>query len=146
MATLAWPELCTRLCELRAQHDPPLTQQQAADLIGVSLRQYGRLERGQANATLATIRKIAAAYGVDPSVLTGGGPERDAAPTSADLARVEQKLELLLAHFGLSAGEAVPQQSPDLAPALVHGRERGPGAPARRRRVAPDRARETTPA
>jgi transcriptional regulator with XRE-family HTH domain len=127
MSSLAWPELCGRLSELRARHDPPLTQRQAADLIGLSVRQYGRLERGQANATLATIRKIAAAYGVDPQLLTG----TPAAPASTDLARVERKLELLLEHFGLSADDGA-----DATIAAVNGHEHAHAAPARPRRVA----------
>jgi transcriptional regulator with XRE-family HTH domain len=130
MSSLAWPELCGRLSELRARHDPPLTQRQAADLIGLSVRQYGRLERGQANATLATIRKIAAAYEVDPQLLTG----TPAAPAVTDLARVERKLELLLEHFGLSADDGAGHLED--AAAAVNGREHAHAAPARQRRVA----------
>lgn len=116
MATLPRSGLSTCLLELRAAHDPPLTQREAAALIGVSLRQYGRLERGQADATLHTIRKIAGAYGVEPRLLTGAGPETPGAPTSADLARLEHKVEILLTHFGLSAPD--DGRPPDLATAL----------------------------
>jgi transcriptional regulator with XRE-family HTH domain len=142
MATLTRTGLSSRLVELRERHDPPLTQKEAADLIGVSLRQYGRLERGQADATMHTIRKIAAAYGVEPRVLTEADPIPPAFPTPADLARLEQKLELLLDHFGLSAaGEEAP--APDVG--SVRAYEAAP-APVRRRRGAAPRTPGRRPA
>jgi transcriptional regulator with XRE-family HTH domain len=132
-------ELSRRLVALREQHDPPLSQHEAARLIGLSLRQYGRLERGQANPSLTTARKIAAAYGVEPWLLTGGTEQPVAveqSPTLADLARLEAKIELLLAHFGLdSAAAGTPAQAPDLAALFAEGRDHA-AAPARRRHIA----------
>lgn len=133
---MARPGLSTRLLELRERHDPPLTQKEAAELIGVSLRQYGRLERGQADATLHTIRRIAAAYRVEPRLLTGVEDEVPASPTYADLARLEHKLELLLDHFGLSGADERGTAA-DLAAALRGAHRVSVPSSGRRRIAAP---------
>jgi len=106
MATLERTALSARLRRLRLRHDPPLNQQQAADLVGLSLRQYGRLERGEATASLATVARVADAFSVDPGMLLDGGlpPERDGgsgerAPSAADFARLEAKVDRLLARL-----------------------------------------------
>lgn len=104
-----------RLRRLREQHNPPLNQKGAAKLIGMSLRHYGRLERGQADASIATIREIARAYKIDPTLLTVNGNERltatGQAPTLADFARLEAKIDTLLDHFELGTDE--PLAMPD---------------------------------
>ncbi len=126
-------DLAHRLVGLREGHDPPLNQQEAAELIGLSVRQYGRLERGEADASLATIRKVAAAYGVRPHVLTGAEPSRlqatGQAPSLADFARLEAKVDLLLDHLGALSHSAVPDP---LSQLLHEHREH-----ARRRRTSP---------
>jgi len=139
--TLTRSDLSRRLAALRQQHDPPLNQQEAAEVVGLSLRQYGRLERGEADATLATIRKIADAYDVEPHFLTGAVSERfrpaAQAPGLGDLARLEAKLDLLLAHFDLLTVESgFGADAPDLAALLTSRRDRPPAPPARRRDIA----------
>jgi transcriptional regulator with XRE-family HTH domain len=135
VVTLARTGFSSQLVMLREQHDPPLNQQEAADLIGLSLRQYGRLERAEANATLATIRKIADAYGVEPHILTGADDDRLTAtrqtPTVADFARLEAKLDALLDHFDLlTIEEGVPARTPDLVAVLSDDRDGTPTPPA----------------
>lgn len=119
VVTLTRTAFSSRLVALREQHEPPLNQQEAADLIGLSLRQYGRLERGEADATLATIRKIADAYGVEARLLTSAGDDRrratGQAPSVADLARLEAKIDILLDHFDrLTGEEGIPARTSDL--------------------------------
>jgi transcriptional regulator with XRE-family HTH domain len=128
MSSRARTGLATRLLRLRVQHDPPLNQQQAAALVGLSVRQYGRLERGEATASLATVRRIAAAYGVDPRLLVDGAPDgRDGAlppPSAADFARLEAKIDLLLEQ---------------LEPIAAGGRDEAGERPTSARRGAPQR-------
>jgi transcriptional regulator with XRE-family HTH domain len=100
MTSAARTDLSKRLLRLRVQHDPPLNQQQAAELVGLSLRQYGRLERGEATASLQTVARIAAAYGVAPRLLLDRDPDPGdgvvASPSAADFARLEAKIDRLL--------------------------------------------------
>jgi transcriptional regulator with XRE-family HTH domain len=55
-----------RIAEVR--HDEGLTQEQAAEKLGVSLRHMKRLEAGH-NMTLFTLAKIASSFGVSPASL-----------------------------------------------------------------------------
>ena len=48
------------------------TQQQSADLIGISPLHYGRLERGDRRTSLEQIEKIAVIFGVSPYALLDG--------------------------------------------------------------------------
>lgn len=65
---------------LLARSSAGLAQQQAADAVGISQSQYGRIERGEAEAGLETLGAIAAVLGLDLRVQTypGGPPIRDA--------------------------------------------------------------------
>lgn len=49
-----------------------LTQEEAAERIGLSVIQYGRLERAQANISLATLVAVAAAFRVKAGELFEG--------------------------------------------------------------------------
>ena len=49
----------------RVRHDLDLTQEEAAESIGIHAKTLARIERGQANPTVATIFAIARAYKVD---------------------------------------------------------------------------------
>lgn len=112
-------EFARRLIALREQHDPPLTQEQAAELIGVDPRHYHRWESGTTNPYLSSIKKIADAYGIDQAQLivdttdplglgAGGAPA-----TLDDIARLETKLDLILAALDVAAPA---DQAPTAAP------------------------------
>jgi transcriptional regulator with XRE-family HTH domain len=124
MSSRARTGLAARLLRLRVEHDPPLNQQEAAALVGLSVRQYGRLERGEATASLATVRRIAAAYGLEPRMLLDGDDDALAAPSAADFARLEAKIDLLLEQ---------------LQPIAAGGREHASERPRGRRRRSPQR-------
>lgn len=49
-----------------------LTQEQTAERVGLSVIQYGRLERGQANVSLATLVAVAMAFRVKTGELFEG--------------------------------------------------------------------------
>ena len=53
----------------RLRLDAKLTQQQAADAAGLDLRHFIKIEHAQANVTIATLVKLANAFGVDVPVL-----------------------------------------------------------------------------
>lgn len=53
----------------RLRHSRGLTQEAAAERIGVSTIQLGRLERGDTNVTLTTLVACAVAYRVDLGTL-----------------------------------------------------------------------------
>jgi transcriptional regulator with XRE-family HTH domain len=119
-----------RLRQLRA--DNALTQEQAAKRIKISLRHYGRLERGEDGPRADTIRKIARAYKIDPSVLTSSNGDRVTAtrqqPTVADFARLEAKIDALRDDFRThiaNGGLEMPQQLADLLRARTRPRPTG---------------------
>jgi transcriptional regulator with XRE-family HTH domain len=99
-------------------------QADAADLIGISLRTYGRLLHQPDNPGLATLMKIAAAYNVDHRDLI------DAPPTpNGDLARLERKLDLIL--DALITSGAIPDP-PDELRDLIHDAANGRRRPTAR--------------
>jgi len=56
--------IASRLRQLRSQAD--LSQEQAADLVGVTFKYYQRLESGRVlGIRISTVEKIAKAYGID---------------------------------------------------------------------------------
>lgn len=58
------PLIASRLRELRARHE--LTQEEAAELIGVSMRFYQHIESGQKKQIwLETVERLSAAYGLE---------------------------------------------------------------------------------
>lgn len=59
-------DVCGRIREIRAAQG--FTQKQIADRLGITLRTYLNIERGQ-NLTLVTMAKIANALGVPPGDL-----------------------------------------------------------------------------
>lgn len=67
-----------------------LSQEDAANLAEMHSTNYGRIERGEANAELHTIVRIATALNVDPGVLLAGLygddllPKRERAYSVAD--------------------------------------------------------------
>lgn len=49
-----------------------LSQDDIANLAGINVSNYGKIERGLSNPTFHTVLRIAAVLGVDPSVLVTG--------------------------------------------------------------------------
>lgn len=76
-----------------ARRSAGLAQQDVADAVGISQSHYGRVERGEAEAGVATLAAIAAVLGLDLRVQAypGGPPLRDAAHV-----RAFQRLRTLL--------------------------------------------------
>ena len=71
-----------------------ISQMELADLAALHFTNLGKIERGQANPSLHTILRIAAALNLDPSVLVDGLtadhlPERARRVTVADLVRAQ---------------------------------------------------------
>jgi len=58
-----------------------ISQQEMADKIGLSLSQYGRMETGVANASIATIIKVAAHLETGIDLLVYGEPIKAENPT-----------------------------------------------------------------
>lgn len=54
----------TRLRELRSLHH--LTQEAFAERTGIHRTYIGGIERGKRNVTLATVERVADAFGLDP--------------------------------------------------------------------------------
>ncbi|CPV74986.1 helix-turn-helix domain-containing protein [Mycobacteroides abscessus] len=54
------------------RHELGLSQEKAAEAIGLHWTYLGQVERGRRNITLNNIVKIAAGLGVDPGVLVAG--------------------------------------------------------------------------
>jgi transcriptional regulator with XRE-family HTH domain len=76
-----------------------ISQQQAAEMLGISLLHYGRLERGEQRASLEQIESIATAFQVSPYTLLDGC-FKDSAPyfPPADFTGIPSRLNNLLAH------------------------------------------------
>lgn len=53
-----------------------LTQEEAAERIGLDPRHLQKLERGEANATLGTLLRVADGLGVSPTILVLVGPPK----------------------------------------------------------------------
>ncbi len=77
-----------RIAEVRRQAD--LTQEQAAEQLGISLRHMKRIEAGH-NMTIFTLAKIASSLGVSPASLLAApkssAPRRPGRPRSRRRAR-----------------------------------------------------------
>lgn len=73
-----------------------LTQQQAADKLGVAGRTYARWERGESTGFMRELESIAQAFGTTTDQLI---PITGEAPSSDRLERLEQTLEELLGEF-----------------------------------------------
>jgi transcriptional regulator with XRE-family HTH domain len=120
-------DIAAQLRDLREQHDPPLTQTEAAELIGISVRRYADWELRKSRPSLKNIQRIAEAYNVPTARLLPPGDSHTLVDAS-QLNRVERMLELLLDHFDiLPAGADMPDAPPEIAD-LEHQQ------PARRRR------------
>lgn len=55
----------------RIRHDKHMTQEELADRAGLSARYIGSIERADVSASVTVLGHLAAALGVDPSVLVG---------------------------------------------------------------------------
>jgi transcriptional regulator with XRE-family HTH domain len=144
-------EFARRLVALREQHDPPLTQEQAAALIDVHPRQYHRWENAESTPYLSSIKKIADAYGIDQNHLIvspeelglAGGPPA----TREDLARLERKLDLILAALGAAPDAPAADQpngaQPPAPPAALRPQGKAP-APSRAKTAPPRSTRATS--
>ena len=53
----------------RARHDRKLTQEELAELAGLSARYLGAVERGDVSASVTVLGRIADALGIDPAEL-----------------------------------------------------------------------------
>lgn len=53
----------------KVRSDLKLTQEAAADIVGLDRAYFGRVERGQTNLSLATLVKVAIALKAQPSAL-----------------------------------------------------------------------------
>jgi len=53
----------------KAREDKELTQEELAEKAGLSANYYAKIERGEINTTIDTLRKIAKALGVKSSDL-----------------------------------------------------------------------------
>jgi transcriptional regulator with XRE-family HTH domain len=71
MTTLPDVHIGANLRQLR--EDKLLTQQDVADVAGIGLSSIVRIENDHTEPRFSTIRKIAAALGVEPRELTGRG-------------------------------------------------------------------------
>lgn len=88
------------LSELLAQHRQRegLSQEEAAEKIGVSARQYSRWAAGKSKPQRDSLKKLVAALRIDPDELI----ERPVArPTTAErLEKIEAKLDRVINHLG----------------------------------------------
>ena len=93
------------LLDLRRQHR--LSAEKAARKIGISTRQYSRLEGATSTASLDTIDKAITAYNVDPTVFLGE-PEVTPGDVATRLQGLEGKVDRLLSEMvpALAAIEA----------------------------------------
>lgn len=116
-------EFARRLVALREQHDPPLTQEQAAELIGVDPRHYHRWENRETDPYLSTRAKIAKAYGIDVSYLIAepGAPlGLGLDGTNDQLTRLEAKLDQIIRHLGIETpADQAPTAAPPPAPPTI---------------------------
>ena len=70
-----------------------VSQDDVANLAGINVSNYGKIERGLSNPTFHTVVRIAVVLGVDPSVLVQGLgaqslPEHTTTFTARDFVRV----------------------------------------------------------
>jgi transcriptional regulator with XRE-family HTH domain len=114
------------------------SQEAAARHVKISVRAWNRYETKRADPYLTTREKITKAYGVDPSYLIvedlsaplGLGLDSEPPATRADLARLERKVDLLLAHFKIKTRAAsgglpdAPAALANAAPSQTKGRRR----------------------
>lgn len=93
------PEAFARkLVELGERH--VLDQNERADRIGISRRQYKRWETGTVAPRMANIRAVAEAYGMEPPLFLAELAD-DTGSLQDRLERIEAALTLLLEHHGL---------------------------------------------
>ncbi len=59
------------LATLRKQEDPPLTQQQVADAVGVSVSTWSRIETGETALTVEQLAMAASTLGTSPGAILG---------------------------------------------------------------------------
>ncbi|MDQ1581984.1 MAG: hypothetical protein QOF36_38 [Microbacteriaceae bacterium] len=76
-----------------------LSQEDVADLAEMHVTNLGKIERGQANPSLTTIVRVAAALNLDPAALLEGIggeaiPDRSHRLTAADLIRERQRRDV----------------------------------------------------
>jgi len=53
----------------RIRHDKDLTQEELADLVGLSARYVGKIERANVSASVTILGRLAESLGVDPCEL-----------------------------------------------------------------------------
>lgn len=81
--------LYTRLKDLKEDSD--ITQQAVADIIGMSLKQYARYERGEADIPLQAAIKLAKYYNVSLDYIAGISNDKRGL-TKSNLPNTETKL------------------------------------------------------
>ncbi len=70
-----------------------ISQDDVANLAGMNVSNYGKIERGLSNPTFHTIVRIAAVLGVDPAVLVARLDESTLPPTAETFTAREFVLE-----------------------------------------------------
>jgi transcriptional regulator with XRE-family HTH domain len=87
-----------RLLELRAERR--ISRERLAGELGVTTKSVYAWEKRNGAIKWENALKVADFYGVDPGEVATREPE-DLTPAYANLRRLEAKVDLLLAHFGL---------------------------------------------
>lgn len=107
------PGIGALLTRLRQQHDPPLTQAQAAEAVGVDVRNWGNWEREKTAPALNSVLQISETFGVSPQDFLQPVQAEDTTPaTRTEIIRLEQKLDLLLDHFDILPADATMPPAP----------------------------------
>lgn len=81
-----------------------LTQSDVAHLAGMDVANYGKLERGLANATLTTIVQVATVLEADPGAWMAGLAGAELLPPRTRLYTATEFLEARREHVTTSAG------------------------------------------
>ena len=71
----------------RLRHDKELTQEELADLAGISARYVGKIERANVSPSVGVLGRLATAFDVDPCELIRQGKAHVDAPCSRPTAR-----------------------------------------------------------
>lgn len=136
-----------RIRRARESNRPDLSQEAAAHEVGVSVKQYGRWERGESSPRADKWERLAEVLGVPVVEIRGELPAVAEHELRIQLGRLEVKLDALLVHAGINPasfdvpadGAADIEDAATEATELLGGsagatREAKP-APARRRRA-----------
>lgn len=108
-----------------ARHELKLTQQQVAELIGVSVEFYSRMERGIAHPGLEVFLRMLDILGVRADTLLGLDAMHAAAPAAVPLTSPDDPREMRQA---VTALQKLPTSASRLVTALLRELERAEAA------------------